>query len=115
MNIAFGKAVFAGVLGTVVMTIVGTWVAPMMGIPPMNPANMLAGAMGGVLILGWIGHFMIGTILALTYAAVAPWLPGPSVVRGALYGDSSVSSRADCGHADDGDAPVLGIRHVGDG
>jgi uncharacterized membrane protein YagU involved in acid resistance len=86
MNIKFGRAIAAGIIGTAVMTAVGVWIAPLMGMPPMNPAEMLAGAMGGNMALGWVGHFMIGTILALIYAAVAPWLPGPPVVRGALYG-----------------------------
>jgi hypothetical protein len=86
MNIALGRAVLAGILGTIIMTLVGVWLAPMMGMPPMNPAEMLAGAMGGVMILGWAGHFMIGAILAVIYATVAPWLPGPPVLRGALFG-----------------------------
>lgn len=86
MNVDFGRAVLAGILGTVVMTVVGLWIAPLMGIPPMNPAAMLAGAMGGSLLFGWLGHFMIGTVLALIYAAVSPMLPGPPVLRGALYG-----------------------------
>lgn len=86
MNIDFGRAVIAGVVGTVVMTVVGLYVAPLMGMPPMNPAEMLAGAMGGVMTLGWIAHFMIGIILAFGYALVARAIPGPAVVRGALYG-----------------------------
>lgn len=86
MNIKFGKAILAGIIGTLVMTAVGLWVAPLMGMPAMNPAEMLAGQMGGVLLLGWAAHLMIGTILALIYAAVAPWLTGPPAVRGALYG-----------------------------
>jgi uncharacterized membrane protein YagU involved in acid resistance len=52
----------------------------------MNPAGMLAGAMGGMLVLGWIAHFMIGVILAGIYAVVASRIPGPPAVRGALYG-----------------------------
>ena len=32
--------------------------------------TMLAGAMGGSIVLGWIGHFMIGVTLAVGYAAV---------------------------------------------
>lgn len=68
------------------MTAVGLWVAPLMGMPPMNPAEMLAGAMGGMMTLGWAAHFTIGVILAVIYAVVAPWLPGSPVVRGALYG-----------------------------
>lgn len=85
-NIAYGRAALAGIVGTVVMTVVSVWIAPMMGMPRMNPAEMLAGAMGGVLALGWIAHFMIGTVLALAYAAVAPMLPGSPPVKGALYG-----------------------------
>jgi uncharacterized membrane protein YagU involved in acid resistance len=86
MNISFARAVVAGIVGTAVMTVVGLWIAPMMGMPPMNPAEMLAGAMGGLVALGWIAHFMIGSILAVIYALVAPALPGAPPVRGALYG-----------------------------
>ena len=82
----WARAVAGGLVGTLVMTAIGLWVAPMMGIPRMNPADMLAGAMGGSTLLGWGGHLMIGTILALIYAVVAPRLPGPPPVRGALYG-----------------------------
>lgn len=80
------RAVVAGLVGTVVMTAVGLWLAPMMGIPRMNPAEMLAMAMGGSMLLGWVGHFMIGAVLAVGYALVAPQLPGPPALRGALYG-----------------------------
>ncbi len=86
MNVDFGKAVVAGVIGTAVMTVVGLYVGPLMGMPPMNPAEMLAGAMGGSMALGWTGHFTIGVILAIGYALVSRHLPGPAAVRGALYG-----------------------------
>ena len=85
MNIDFGRAVIAGLIGTAVMTLVGLFAAPMMGLPPMNPAEMLAGAMGGNLILGWGAHLMIGVILALGYALVGSMLPGPGIARGAIY------------------------------
>ncbi|OYV81017.1 MAG: hypothetical protein B7Z73_18575, partial [Planctomycetia bacterium 21-64-5] len=78
--------VYPAIFGTVLMTIVGLFLAPMMGIPKMDPAAMLAGAMGGHLALGWAAHFMIGIVLALIYAAVASWLPGPPWLRGAWYG-----------------------------
>lgn len=86
LGIRPGRAVAAGIIGTAVMTVVGIWVAPLMGMPAMNPADMLAGAMGSGPALGWIAHFMIGVVLAVIYAAVAARLPGPPVVRGALYG-----------------------------
>jgi len=44
----------------------------------MNPADMLAGAMGGNVLLGWMGHLMIGGIPALAYALVAPSIPCPT-------------------------------------
>jgi uncharacterized membrane protein YagU involved in acid resistance len=80
------RVIGAGVAGTLAMTVVGLYVAPMMGMPPMNPADMLAGAMGGFTILGWAGHLMIGVVLALIYAnVVLRLLPGPPAVRGALF------------------------------
>ena len=45
MQINIARAAVAGIIGTAVMTVVGLHVAPLMGIPPMNPAVMLAGAM----------------------------------------------------------------------
>ena len=42
--------------------------------------------MGGVAVLGWMGHLMIGVILALIYASIAASrLPGAPAVRGALF------------------------------
>ena len=85
MSIGIGKAVIAGLAGTAAMTVVGLWVAPLMGIARMNPAEMLAGAMGGLLLLGWAAHAMIGVGLAIGYALAGGYLPGPPVARGALY------------------------------
>ena len=86
MQINIKKAVFAGVLGTVAMTIVATFGAPMMGLPKMDIPGMLASQMGGAIVLGWVAHFMVGTILALGYAFVQGRLPGPAILRGVLYG-----------------------------
>ncbi|MEX2180880.1 MAG: DUF6789 family protein [Gemmatimonadaceae bacterium] len=86
MPIHLPKALLAGVVGTAVMTVMSVYVAPMMGMPPMNPAEMLAGQMGGNLLIGWGAHFMIGMVLAVGYAIVAARLPGPAPLRGALYG-----------------------------
>ena len=86
MRLNYRRVVGAGVMGTLVMTAIGVWMAPMMGLPRMNPAEMLASKMGGVATLGWIGHLMIGSMLALIYAAfAASRLPGPAPVRGALF------------------------------
>jgi uncharacterized membrane protein YagU involved in acid resistance len=85
-NINLKRAVFAGLAGTVAMT--GLMLAaPMMGMPRMNIGEMLGSMMGGVTALGWAAHFMIGTALAVAYAAFfAERLSGPAVVRGMLFG-----------------------------
>ena len=60
--------------------------APKMGMPPMNVAEMLGSAMGVSIILGWAAHFMIGIVLAGVYAALfVGRLPGPGAVRGMIY------------------------------
>ncbi|MDH3207441.1 MAG: DUF1440 domain-containing protein [Gemmatimonadota bacterium] len=86
MKTNIAGVITAGVIATLVMTGVGLYVAPMMGMPAMNPADMLAAQMGGIAAAGWAGHLMIGVVLAFIYATVAASrLPGPPVVRGALF------------------------------
>ena len=82
----FGKAVGAGIAGTVMMTML-TFMAPLMGMPEMNIPKMLADFMGFPIVVGLLAHFMVGTVLALIYVYFflarlpeAPWL------KGILYG-----------------------------
>lgn len=85
MNLNLGRAVLAGLVGTVVMTML-MLLAPRMGMPPMNIGAMLGSVMGGNVVLGWMGHFMIGTVLAVSYAAVfAARIPGAPAFRGAIF------------------------------
>lgn len=60
------KAVLAGIAGTIVMTIF-MMIGAAMGMPEMNPPQMLAGMMDTSVVVGWIMHFMIGIIFALIY------------------------------------------------
>lgn len=85
MTVHWQRAVVAGIVGTLVMTAIGVWVAPMLGLPRMNPAEMVAESMGGQLALGWVAHLLIGVVLAVIYGFVAGRLPGPPPVRGALF------------------------------
>ena len=86
MQSNYGKAVLAGIVGAVVMSLVGLYGAPMMGMARMNPADMMAMQMGGSMAVGWAAHIMIGAILAVIYLAVAATrLPGPPAVRGAIF------------------------------
>lgn len=85
MNWNPGRAVLAGLAGTVAMTML-MLLAPAMGLPPMNIGAMLGSVMGGNVALGWAAHLMIGAALALGYAAVfSARLPGASPVRGAIF------------------------------
>ena len=85
MKLNVGRAVLAGLAGTAVMTML-MLLAPRMGMPPMNVGAMLGSVMGGNTTFGWVAHFMIGTILALGYAALlASRLPGAPALRGVLF------------------------------
>lgn len=62
------SALVSGLIATAAMTIF-TFMAPLMEFE-MNIPQMLAHAMGTPIIIGWIAHFMIGEILALSYAVI---------------------------------------------
>lgn len=79
------RTLLAGLAATLVMTVI-MLMAPAMGLPPMNVGAMLGSVMGGSLILGWMGHFLIGAGLAVGYAALfAERLPGSPMLRGAIF------------------------------
>lgn len=60
------QSIIAGLIATAVMTGF-ILMAPMMGMPKMNPAEMLSGTMGLPLSAGYLMHFMIGIIFAAGY------------------------------------------------
>lgn len=82
------KSILGGLAGTVAMTLMMRFVAPMMLGHPMDIAGMLAGMMGGVWAVGMAAHLMNGVVIfPLVYAFVAfRYLPGPPVLRGVLWG-----------------------------
>ncbi len=85
------KYVLAGILGTVVMTII-MMIAPHMGMPEMAPWKLLAGTMGVPLVVGWIMHFMMGILFALGYGYV--FAPNVSIenlwFKGIVFGVAAV-------------------------
>ncbi len=64
-------AVIAGLVGTVVMTILMV-VAPAMGMPKMDIVGMLGSMItankGTATIVGWVIHLMMGVVFAIIYA-----------------------------------------------
>jgi hypothetical protein len=87
MKSKIAQFLIAGMVATTVMTGF-TFLAPMMGLPKMNPAEMLSGMMGVPIMVGYLMHFMIGVIFAAAYV----YLFNPKVhihnklVKGSLFG-----------------------------
>ncbi len=80
------RIIVAGVVATATMTVL-MMMGPMMGMPEMNIGKMLGGFMGIGDSLGWVAHFMIGTVLGFIYVYVfLSKLPGAPWLKGAIYG-----------------------------
>ena len=80
------KAALGGVAGTIVMTLMMMFVAPMMTGMPMDIAAMLGAMLGGY-TMGMIAHIMMGIVVfPLAYVFIYDRLPGSPVVRGLLWG-----------------------------
>ena len=69
MTTKIKQALIGGIAGTAVMTMV-MFISPMMGMPKMSPPHMLSMMMGLSIVVGWIMHFMIGIIFAMSYAFI---------------------------------------------
>ena len=82
------KSMAGGLAGTVAMTMMMRFVAPMMLGHPMDIAGMLGNMMGGSWVIGMAAHLMNGVVIfPLVYGFLAfRYLPGPPVLRGVLWG-----------------------------
>ena len=82
------KSITAGIIGTAVMTLF-MMIAPMMGMPKMSPPAMLSMMMGFPIVVGWMMHFMIGIIFAITYAFFFIKVVNKisnNILKGAIFG-----------------------------
>src|SRR5215831_2207404 len=88
MKSNLAKAILGGLAGTVMMTMMMRFVAPLMLGHPMDIAGMLASMMGGVWAMGMAAHLLNGIVIfPLVYAFVMfRYLPGPPLLRGVLWG-----------------------------
>jgi uncharacterized membrane protein YagU involved in acid resistance len=82
------QSMVGGLAGTVVMSLMMRFVAPIMLGHPMDIASLIGKMMGGSLAMGLVVHLMNGVVIfPAVYALVAfRMLPGPPVLRGTLWG-----------------------------
>ncbi len=82
------NAVYGGVAGTLVMTLMTLYVAPMMTGQAMDIADMIAGMLGMGYAVGMMIHIVMGVILfPLIYVYVVyERVPGSPLVRGLIWG-----------------------------
>ena len=75
MNIKAG--LISGFVATIVLSVLMVMKAKMGVMPDLNAIKMLAGMMHAPLPMGWVAHFMIGTVVwGLLFAALVDRLPG---------------------------------------
>lgn len=81
------KTMAGGIVATATMTIL-MMAAPVMGMPEMNVGEMLGGMLGGIIILGWMMHFVIGIFFAIAYMYLVNnrLKISNNLLRGAVYG-----------------------------
>ena len=82
-----GRGIAAGFVATVVLSAMMLVKHSMGLMPELDPIAMIT-AMAGANspALGWIAHFVIGSILwGIGFAVVSPYLPGPFWLRGVIF------------------------------
>ncbi|MGA9575007.1 MAG: DUF6789 family protein [Lysobacterales bacterium] len=84
MNIRAG--LISGLAATVVLSLIMIMKADMGIMPQLNAIKMLAGMMHAPLAMGWVAHFVIGTVIwGLLFAALVDKLPGSKVQSALLF------------------------------
>ena len=82
-----GTAIAAGFVATVVLSAMMLLKRSMGLMPELDPIAMLTSMAGASSpALGWIAHFVIGSIFwGVGFAIVSPYLPDPYPLRGAVF------------------------------
>lgn len=83
----YGKGPLAGLAATVVLSAIMMMKQAMGLMPELNPIAMITKMSGSSTpLMGWMGHFVIGTVLwGLLYAALDAKLAGPHWLHGAIF------------------------------
>lgn len=85
MNIP--KAIFAGFVATLVLSVLMIFKAMMGLMPDLNVIKMLAHMMHAAPVMGWVAHFVIGAIIwGIAFALLFNTLPGKAAwLKGILF------------------------------
>jgi len=88
MKLNITKTLLGGFAGTLMMSLMMKFAAPMMIGQPMDIAALLGNMMGGIYALGMVAHIMLGVLVfPLLYAVLFfRFLPGAPFVKGLLFG-----------------------------
>jgi len=77
----------AGVVATIVLSLMMLIKGKMGVMPELDIISMLAGMMGGALLLGWVMHFMIGVSYGVVFHLTYDKLPTNSlIIKGLILG-----------------------------
>ncbi len=82
------NALYGGIAGTLVMTLMMMFIAPTLTGQPMDIAALLGGMLGNSYALGMAGHLMMGIVIfPLIYVYVLyERLPGSPLLKGIIWG-----------------------------
>lgn len=82
------KAILGGFVGTVAITLMMYFVAPMMLGKPMDTAAMLGSMLGGSWAMGMLMHFVAGTVIfpLIWVYLLYRRLPGDPWLKGTIWG-----------------------------
>lgn len=83
-----GRGIFAGFVGTVVLSMMMVAKSAMGLMPQLDPIQMISGMMNSSPMVGWVIHFLIGTVLwGALFASLDPHLPGGAHwLKGIVFG-----------------------------
>ena len=82
-----GTGIAAGFVATVVLSVMMLMKRSVGLMPELDPIAMITAMTGASSpAVGWIGHFVIGSIFwGVGFAIVSPYLPGPYPLRGPVF------------------------------
>lgn len=82
------RGMVAGFVATIVLSAMMMGKAAMGVMPELDPVGMIANMMRVSMAMGWVIHFMIGTIIwGVAFAVLLKVLPGSQLwIKGAVFG-----------------------------